>query len=300
VGLVSEEPACSVVIPVLDDAARLAACLDALGDQDADFGFEVIVVDNGSSDDVAGVVHGRPAVRLLEEHRRSSYAARNRGVEVARAPVLAFTDADCLPATDWVRRGVAAVAGPEVGWVAGRIDVFPARAGRLSPAEAYDVVAGFPQADFVRRLHFGATANLFTRRDVIDRVGPFDPELQSGGDREWGRRVVDAGFDGRHAHDVVIAHPARPDLRALRSKLQRVLGGEQDLRARGVITASYTVPDLVRGLFPPVNAIRRAAAAPALTTARDRAAYVAAEVFMRYAGTFERARLVREERRRRR
>ncbi len=87
-------------------------------------------MDNGSADDVAGAVAAFPEVRLLREPRRGSYAARNRGLAGTTAPLLAFTDADCLPAPDWLARGVAVLAGdPAVDLVAGRIECSPASPG---------------------------------------------------------------------------------------------------------------------------------------------------------------------------
>ena len=100
----SEGIAVSVIIPVLNDAPRLRTCLDALESQTFDLPFEVLVVNNGSSDDPASVLRAFPAARLLHEQQRSSYAARNTGVRQARGEVLAFTDSDCIPAEDWLER----------------------------------------------------------------------------------------------------------------------------------------------------------------------------------------------------
>src|SRR6185437_12388918 len=85
----------------------------ALGRQEAiaDVTVEVIVVDNGSSDASRDIASGHPAVtRVVTESRPGSYAARNAGLAVATGDLIAFTDADCLPASDWLRHGFAAVA----------------------------------------------------------------------------------------------------------------------------------------------------------------------------------------------
>ena len=69
--------------------------------------FDVVVVDNASTEDVAAAVPADERFTLLVEPRRGSYAARNTGLGVARGEVLAFTDADCRPDPDWLTEAVA-------------------------------------------------------------------------------------------------------------------------------------------------------------------------------------------------
>jgi glycosyltransferase involved in cell wall biosynthesis len=229
--LQSSGPAVSVILPVLDDPQRLRLCLQALERQTLPRElFETIVVDNGPSDTVRGVVEEHAHCRYAVEPRRSSYAARNRGIDLARGTILAFTDADCLPAPDWIAEGVAALrADPAPGLVAGRVDVFPLRAGQPTAVELFEMLTAFPQREFVARWQFGATANVFTSRKVMEQAGTFNPQLQSGGDMEWGRRVHAAGWPVVYADDVRVAHPARRTFAELRSKEERVVGGAIDL-----------------------------------------------------------------------
>lgn len=229
-------PRIAVIVPVRDDALRLRTCLTALARQTlADR--EVVVVDNGSRDDVAGVVAVFPGVRLVREPQRGSYRARNRGLAATSAPLIAFTDADCVPQPDWLERGVELLdARPDVSVVAGDVDVFPARAGRPNAVEAYEQLTAFPQRHFVARWSFGATANVFTRRSVVEQVGAFDPLLQSGGDAEWGERVAAAGHRVVHSPAPVVRHPARRTVAELRAKFTRITRGiEQLWTSRGEV-----------------------------------------------------------------
>lgn len=218
----------SVIIPVYNDAARLALCLQALAQQryPADQ-VEVIVVDNGSTtpvDQVPTAQHLR--VRVAHESARGSYAARNRGVQLASGTIIAFTDSDCIPDPDWIGSGVAALsATANCGLAAGNIEFFYRDPERPTAAELYERVSGFPQEQYVRELHYGATANLFTSADVLRTVGPFDATLTSGGDREWGQRVHAAGYAQVYAPDVIVRHPARATLRALVHKRRRTTSG---------------------------------------------------------------------------
>jgi glycosyltransferase involved in cell wall biosynthesis len=103
----SEGPTVSVIIPVLDDFERLTKCLRAIGEQTWPLvQLEVLVVDNGSTGDIASVVAPFPFVRLLHEAKPGSYCARNRALSDARGSILAFTDSDCLPDAVWIEQGV--------------------------------------------------------------------------------------------------------------------------------------------------------------------------------------------------
>ena len=219
-------PLVSVVIPVFNDAGRLDMCLRALSRQTLPAErFELIVVDNGSSPSAAELLAMRhTAVHWASEPTPGSYAARNRGIALARGDVIAFTDSDCVPAEDWLETGVAALCSLEnCGLVAGRIETFVPNDPNV--AELYDSVAAFPQEEYVERLHFGATANVFTTAEVIRSVGPFNTAMKSGGDCEWGQRVHAAGYRQMYSAEARVLHPARPSLRALVDKRRRLAGG---------------------------------------------------------------------------
>lgn len=220
-------PFVSVIIPVLEDEERLGVCLEALAAQtyprDA---FEVIVVDNGSSPPVRV---DRARARLLVEPRPGSYAARNTGIAAARGEIIAFTDADCLPAPDWLEAGVRRlVAEPGCGLVAGEIEVFCQDRERPTAAELYELhCGGFPQRRFVEQDGFGATANLFATRAAIEAVGGFDATLLSAGDVDFGERVRGAGHRLVYEPRAVVRHPAR---RAMKNLLLRAVRIELGLR----------------------------------------------------------------------
>ncbi len=237
-------PFVSVIVPVYNDPERLAMCLTALQKQThAKDSYEVIVVDNGSVEPIDPVVARFPQVAALRETRPGSFAARNLGLSVAKGEVIGFTDADCIPAVDWIETGVARLASaPGCGLIAGRVDLFFKNPARPTAAELYDMVMiGLPQQQFAEEYHFGATANVFTTRSVIDRVGPFDASLKSGGDNEWGRRVFAAGLPVVYADEVRVSHPARDSVREMIRKVVRVTGGHFD----GKIQRGYPFGEFV-------------------------------------------------------
>ncbi|HPS79290.1 MAG TPA: glycosyltransferase [Thermoanaerobaculaceae bacterium] len=227
-------PLVTVVIPVRDDAARLGLCLDRLAaqswPQDA---IEVIVVDDGSQDDPSAVCRGRAGVRCIRQPRAGVDAARNLALASARGDVLAFTDADCLPGPDWIREGVRCLqVNPGAGLVAGHIEMVPADPAHVTAVEWADILAGFNQRRRVDDLHFGATANVFTTRAVLDDVGPFDGALESGGDLEFGQRVWRSGHAVVYCLGAVVAHPTRRTWRGLLGRIGRTARGQHALAVR--------------------------------------------------------------------
>src|SRR5690349_17486601 len=92
----------SVVIPAFNSAATIEGCLAALAEQTVMPG-EVIVVDDGSTDDTPEIAR-RMGAEVITQERGGAGAARNRGAKAARGEVLLFTDADCAPVGDWVER----------------------------------------------------------------------------------------------------------------------------------------------------------------------------------------------------
>jgi glycosyltransferase involved in cell wall biosynthesis len=222
----------TVVVPTYNDAERLARCCRALAAQDYEGRLEVIVVDNRSTEDVARAIPaGDPRFRLIREDRRGSYAARNAGIAAATGDVLGFTDADCIPRSDWVRKAVRRLtdaAAPHA--VGGAINLLFRHGDRpVTGPELYEVRHGFDQKRFVEEFGFAATANLIVSAEVIRSLGSFDADLKSGGDLDFGTRLTSSGLRLDYADDAVVDHPSRPTWKDLRLKSLRVAGGLADL-----------------------------------------------------------------------
>jgi len=108
----TDHPLVSVIIPVYNDPDGIRRCFEALRKQSYPTErFEILAVDNGSTDDTRAVIQDALAgvpngYLLVEDEIQGSYAARNAGIERATGEVLAFTDADCTPAPTWIESGV--------------------------------------------------------------------------------------------------------------------------------------------------------------------------------------------------
>ncbi|MEO1621792.1 MAG: glycosyltransferase family A protein, partial [Cyanobacteria bacterium J06632_3] len=183
-------PFVSVIVPTFNDDKVLSKCLYALDNQSYPKDcYEVIVVNNNPSRQLAVDMSHFKQARKDIEPQPGSYAARNKGVRLAKGEVLAFTDADCIPAQDWLYQGVEALKQhASCGILAGAIQVVCRDNVKPTAVELYDLTHAFPQQRYVNNDHYGATANIFTFKHVFETVGFFDATLQSGGDFEWGQR----------------------------------------------------------------------------------------------------------------
>jgi glycosyltransferase involved in cell wall biosynthesis len=179
-----ETPLISVIVPARDAAATLGRTLDALKRQDVDGAFEVIVVDDGSSDGTFVLAtHADPPVRVVRNDlTEGPGAARNRGVAIARAPILAFTDADCFPTPGWLSEGLRAVADADL--VQGAVEPDP-----QTPRAPFDRTIAVRDGDCYYR-----TANLFVRRRLFESLGGFEDWIVEGkGEGPFGWRAPTSG-----------------------------------------------------------------------------------------------------------
>lgn len=295
----SPHPLVSIVIPVLNDSVRLQACLQAIEKQTyASNCYEVIVVDNGSdeSHDTAGVVAQFPCTRMGFEPYASSFAARNKGVTLARGEVIALIDADCLPDPDWLEKGTQRLlAVPNCGLVGGRIDIYFQDPQRPTPVELYESLTAFPQQQLIEKQRFAATANVFTFKAIFEQVGGFEPCLKSSGDIEWGQRVAAAGYRLAYADKARVAHPARSTFAQLYQRSIRLAGGDYDLyhyRVSSWVRQQWNYSQLLFfSLVPPLEFVVRTLFDSRLKGIAPKLQVSAVIVFVRYVSAWELLRL---------
>jgi glycosyltransferase involved in cell wall biosynthesis len=218
----------SVIIPVYGDARRLRKCLSALEHQSLPRSrFEVVVVDNGATFDVARLRRDFPLVRWVSEGAPGSYAARNRGLHESVGRILAFTDADCVPRSDWLQNAEAALRNSDATIVGGEIEFVSSHAGALNVYENLEenLFYAVNHRRAIETHRFAVTANLITIREVFERVGRFNDRLKSSGDREWVQRAQRHGEKLRYAESAVVSHPRRDSFGGIARKITRLKGG---------------------------------------------------------------------------
>lgn len=212
----------SVVIPTRNRADYLEVALRSLARQETDAAYEVLVVDDCSSDGTAGVVE-RAGIRLIRRHRPLGLnAARNTGVRETEAPLIAFLDDDVDVPPGWLRALIEGAARhPDADAFGGPIRArfegpTPGSCGREKPPiTTLDLGSEDAEADVV----WGA--NLAIRRRAFERIGPFDEAITGHGDEEdWllalraagGKIVYIAGAAVEHrraGHDARLMALAR-------------------------------------------------------------------------------------------
>lgn len=231
-------PKVAVAVPTHNRSHLLDRLLTALEKQSlpADE-FEVVVADDGSVDNTAAVLariqrDTHLNLRVVRtETRQGSAAARNVAWRSTTAPVVAFTDDDCLPDPDWLRAGLAAITGRACLVV-----------GRTRPPEDQLALAAqpFSRVMDVSSADLFETCNAFYRRTDLLAVGGFDERFRrpSGEDTYLGLAVTDRGVDAVFAPGAVVLHDVRPGnlTAALRESLRwadlpLVVKGRPRLRA---------------------------------------------------------------------
>jgi GT2 family glycosyltransferase len=213
----SARPDLSIVICTRNRAGQLQGTLDSLLAMKTAYAWEAILVDNASSDGTAAVIRryseSEPRIRYLREDRIGLGAARDRGWREAQAAVVSLTDDDCYVAEDYVDAVLAAFDGrPDVGVLGGRILLFDPADARVTIDERDYPVEMAPHA-FVSA---GAIkgANLSFRREALQKVGGFDPELGAGTpfpceDIDAVAAVLWAGYKGRYDPRPLVLHHHR-------------------------------------------------------------------------------------------
>ena len=123
----------SVIVPVYNEHSTLPLVVARICNALPEVSKEIIIVDNDSTDDSASIAARYPITLLSESEIRTSYAARNRGINHARGEIIAFTDADCIPAPDWAQQRSAqrAVSNPTAHRLA--VDPYHLRSLRRNP-----------------------------------------------------------------------------------------------------------------------------------------------------------------------
>src|ERR1043166_2729515 len=210
----SRSPKVSVVVASYNGARTLKACLDSL--QRLNYpDYEVILVDDGSTDDTPQIAQLYQGIRYLRQNNLGLSAARNTGIQAATGEIVAFTDSDCRADEDWLYYLVSDLLRSDFAGIGGHNflppeDSFVAAAVMVSPGGPAHVMLTDREAEHI------PGCNMAFYKWALEEIGGFDPVFHKAGDdvdvcwrlRKAGQKIgfSPAGFVWHYRRSTVAAY----------------------------------------------------------------------------------------------
>ena len=171
------------------------------------------MINDGSTDDTDQVLEGRVDVSIRHAQSTGPAIARQAGWQAAKGRLIAFTDDDCRPEPEWLERALAAHSASPASIVQGQT--------RPDPEEAHDLKDPLSRSIRVNGLGpFFQTCNVFYPRELLDRVGGFDPTIPrpSVEDADLAMRALATGCGAVYAEDAIVNHAV--EIQSLRNAMR--------------------------------------------------------------------------------
>lgn len=242
-------PTVTVIIPVLNNCFQLQETLHALRSQTYPSDkTEIIVIDNGSDEDISECVRDFPVKLLFQTEHKSPYAARNTGYAASTGEIIAFTDSNKTPSAEWISEGVRALIQNKAGLAGGHI-LFSLPENPTA-AEVFDATFFNNNRTLVMNETAAVTGNLFIRREVMEDIGPFPGNFRSGMDVWWTRSAVKKGYKLVFAEQACVTCKPRK-FSALMKKSRRVGKSHPFIRKQAGDSLLKISATIIRTFAPP-------------------------------------------------
>ena len=235
----------SIVVPVRNSRELLERCLESLSQQTvARSDYEIIVVDDGSSDGSAEVARKRGA-RAFQQEKKGAGAARNRGIREARGEVILFLDADCEANADWIAKISEPIGNESVDATVGRFisdqENWVARLIQMELEGRYHRMGHYDRIDFVNSATCG-----FKQEILVNTL--FDESFQKLEDVDLGFRLTQNGSKIVYVPDATVKHSHPDSLRAYVSRKFRYGSTAPALygKFKGKVVADSSTPQYRR------------------------------------------------------
>jgi len=227
-------PFVSVIVCSYNGGKTLAQCLESLGKIDYP-NFEIILVDDGSTDDTRAIAARYPRVRYFHQTNHGLSHARNFGAAVAKGEIFAYTDSDCMADPDWLYYLLSTLLGGDYAGVGGPNVSPPARnwvqaCVAAAPGGPSHVLLTDTVAEHI------PGCNMAWYRWAFESIGGFDPEYHKAGDDvDFCWRVQQAGHEIAFSPTALVWHYRRFTLRAFRKQQEGYGEAESMLRFKHLI-----------------------------------------------------------------
>lgn len=182
----------SVVIPAYNEEKIIGRCLEALSHQITSTPFEVVVVDNNSTDKTVDIVKSfanKLNIRVIPEKTKGRSPARRAGFESAQGTIILSTDADTIVPKTWVESLVSSFEDPQIAAVSGMCYINDC-SWRINTT--FNIFQ--PLSMIFYRMMYGhfwlSGFNFAIRKEIYEKSGGFDPKLNAQEDTELARRVA--------------------------------------------------------------------------------------------------------------
>ncbi len=197
----------SVIVPAYNAEKTIKGCLDALLNQDYNGNYEVIIVDDGSTDSTAEIISGYPSIRLIRQQNAGPAIARNRGAFEAKGDIIFFTDSDCVPEKDWLRMMSEPfgqdklVVGVKGIYKTGQREI-AARFVQLEYEDKYDRMKKGKTIDFIDTYSAAFKREVFTEMNGYDTSFP----VACAEDIELSYRISSKGYKMVFNPNAIVYH----------------------------------------------------------------------------------------------
>lgn len=198
----------SIVIPTFDRGGRLQSCLSALSEGFPNDAEVIVVSDGGNLAIFPDLSRFKKSLNLRVVHipHGGPASARNHGLELASAPIIAFIDDDCLPQPGWVEHVQAKVCNNPPTAAGGKtINGLPGNICAVASQLVLDIVEQY-QLQNNATAHFYPSNNLAFPTGALREIGGFNVAFRTSEDRELCRRWLQSGFLLKKSTNAVLAH----------------------------------------------------------------------------------------------
>jgi len=184
----------SVIIPAYNAHKTIQKCLEGVLSQKTNNEYEVIVVDDGSSDDTVKIIEKFP-VRLIKQKHQGPAKARNLGAKKSKGNIIIFTDSDCIPPENWLKELTKPFSDSEIVGVSGTYKT-KNKEKILARLEGYQIEERHEKMKMMDKIDFVGTFNCAYRKNIFFKYGGFNTKFKtsSGEDPDLSFKIYKGGY----------------------------------------------------------------------------------------------------------